>query len=43
MGIENGQFFLSHGGFVEGFTPFARPATGRAPEGITLPPLPNSK
>lgn len=39
MGIENGQFFLSHGGFVEGFTPFARPATGRAPEGIVLPSI----
>jgi hypothetical protein len=36
MGVENGQFFLSHGGFVPGFTKsgekFARPATGRAPE-----------
>jgi hypothetical protein len=40
MGLENGQFFLSHGGFIEGFTKygdkFARPATGRAPE-IVLP------
>jgi hypothetical protein len=36
MGVENGQFFLSHGGFVPGFTrfgePFTRPASGRAPE-----------
>ena len=38
MGVENGQFFLSHGGFVPGFTEFgkafARPATGKAPSGI---------
>ena len=43
MGVENGRFFLSHGGFVEGFTPFGekftRPATGRAPSEIVLPPL----
>ncbi len=35
MGVENGQFFLSHGGFVPGFTKygesFTRPATGKAP------------
>ena len=35
MGVENGQFFLSHGGFIEGFTPFGqkfpRPATGKPP------------
>lgn len=40
MGVENGQFFLSHGGFVEGFTKygekFTRPATGKAPE-LNLP------
>jgi len=40
MGVEAGQFFLSHGGFVEGFTKygevFARPATGKAPV-IELP------
>ena len=39
MGVENGRFFLSHGGFVEGFTKygekFTRPAT-KPPE-ITLP------
>lgn len=44
MGVEDGQFFLSHGGFVEGFTPFGtkftRPATGKAPSDIHLPPLP---
>lgn len=36
MGLENGQFFLSHGGFVPGFTTygekFTRPAGGHAPE-----------
>jgi hypothetical protein len=41
MGVENGQFFLSHGGFVPGFTPygekFARPATGKPPSDILLP------
>jgi hypothetical protein len=44
MDVENGQFFLSHGGFVEGFTAFGekltRPATGKAPSDIRLPPLP---
>ncbi len=41
MGIEDGQFFLSHGGFVEGFTEygqrFTRPATGNPPTEIVLP------
>jgi hypothetical protein len=36
MGVESGQFFLSHGGFVLGFTKFGelftRPAVGTAPE-----------
>ncbi len=35
MGVENGRFFLSHGGFIEGFTkfgePFQRPATHQPP------------
>jgi Domain of unknown function (DUF3472)/Domain of unknown function (DUF5077) len=35
MGVEKGAFFLSHGGFVEGFTKygdkFTRPATGQPP------------
>jgi len=35
MGVENGQFFLSHGGFVTGFTKygtkFSRLATGQPP------------
>ena len=44
MGVENGAFFLSHGGFVEGFTKygekFTRPATGNAPE-LKLPQVQN--
>ena len=44
MGVENGQFFLSQGGFVPGFTKygekFTRPATGQPPADIKLPPLP---
>ncbi len=40
MGVENGRFFLSQGGFVAGFTkfgePFTRPATDKAPV-IVLP------
>jgi hypothetical protein len=43
MGVEDGQFFLSHGGFLDGFTErgerFTRPATGQAPQ-LKLPPLP---
>jgi hypothetical protein len=41
MGVESGQFFLSHGGFVPGFTQygqkFTRPATGKEPSDILLP------
>ncbi|MCC7375968.1 MAG: DUF3472 domain-containing protein [Verrucomicrobiales bacterium] len=33
MGIENNQFFLAHGGFVEGYTPFG--------EKFTRPPNPS--
>ena len=44
MGVEQGQFFLSHGGFVDGFTkfgvPFDRPATGVSPADTDLPALP---
>ena len=44
MGVENGQFFLSHGGFIPGFTPlgerFTRPAGGKPPVDIVLPELP---
>ena len=43
MGIENGRFFLSHGGFVPGFTAsgekFTRPASGTPPD-IQLPSHP---
>ena len=35
MGVENGKFFLSHGGFIPGFTmsgeKFTRPAMGKPP------------
>ena len=41
MGVEEGRFFLSHGGFVPGFTKygekFTRPATGKPPGDIALP------
>ena len=44
MGVENGQFFLSHGGFVPGFTKFGekftRPALGKAPSDLVLPEIP---
>lgn len=47
MGLEDGQFFLSHGGFVDGYTnygtPFQRPASGRSPETMDLPDLPPVK
>ena len=40
MGVENGQFFLSHGGFVPGFTQygekFTRPAVGQPPSDVKL-------
>jgi hypothetical protein len=43
MGVENGQFFLSHGGFVEGSShygePFTRPTLGKAPSDIVLPDM----
>jgi hypothetical protein len=43
MGVEKGQFFLSHGGFVEGFTefgkPFTREASGARPV-LDLPKVP---
>ena len=41
MGIEDEQFFLSHGGFVPGFTKygekFTRPAKGKVPSDLVLP------
>jgi hypothetical protein len=43
MGVEDGQFFLSNGGFIPGFTKygelFTRPATGRPPADFIAPPL----
>lgn len=48
MGLTNqGEFFLSHGGFVKGYTkfgtPFERKPSGRSPEDMKLPPLPPIK
>lgn len=49
MGVEDGQFFLSHGlvtnaGFEDGFTKFGelftRPSSANSPESMPLPPLP---
>ncbi len=40
MGVENGRFFLSHGGFVEGFTKYGEPfqrATTNEPPTLKLP------
>jgi hypothetical protein len=38
MGLENGEFFLSNGGFIPGFTrygeKFVRPAIGQPPVGL---------
>ena len=43
MGLEKGHFFLSHGGFVDGFTDygavFQRPATGNQPSGTPFKPI----
>ena len=43
MGVEDGQFFLSQGGFVDGFTKygekFTRPATHTPPSDLQLPPV----
>ena len=45
MGTENGEFFLSHGGFVPGYTPFGqkftRPSSTGSPGDLVLPPIPN--
>ena len=42
MGVESGQFFLSHGGFIPGFTKygekFSRPPMGKAPSDLPLRP-----
>ena len=41
MGLENGEFFLSHGGFLDGYTEygtaFNRPATTQPPQDLELP------
>jgi hypothetical protein len=41
MGVENGEFFLSHGGFVDGFVKygdmFTREKTGKSPSDLELP------
>jgi len=41
MGVENGEFFLSHGGFLDGFAKygeaFARPPVGQPPSDLILP------
>jgi len=41
MGVEDGEFFLSHGGFVDGYTefgtPFERAATKAPPDVFELP------
>jgi hypothetical protein len=46
MGVEQGQFFLSQGGFVPGFTKygekFTRPAVGTPPD-VRLPEIPELK
>ena len=43
MGVEDGQFFLSNGGFIPGWTKFGetftRPAAGQPPSDLILPPL----
>lgn len=47
MGVEDGQFFLSHGGYIAGFTEsgqrFTRPPTGKAPADLVLPAIPDAK
>jgi hypothetical protein len=49
MGLaDDGQFYLMHGGFLDGaFTAygkrFTRPASGRSPAEMSLPPLPKAK
>jgi hypothetical protein len=44
MGLEKGEFFLSHGGFVPGFTKYGekseRLAIGMPPADVSLPELP---
>lgn len=46
MGVEKGEFFLSHGGFVPGYSKFGdkfeRAALGKSPVAIELPALPTA-
>ena len=44
MGVEEGQFFLSHGGFVEGFTKYGEvhPPGHRPAARLVLPELPEN-
>ena len=46
MGVENDRFFLSHGGFVPGFTRygelFTRPSNSQPPADFKLPALPTA-
>ncbi len=43
MGVEDGWFFLSHGGFIDGYTTFGeafhRPPRGQEPTDLVLPPV----
>ena len=45
MGVEDGEFFLSHGGFVNGYTefgtPFERAASNTQPDVSELPKIPS--
>jgi hypothetical protein len=47
MGVEGGQFFLSTGGFIPGFTKygalFTRPPAGPSPTDFTPPPFSENK
>jgi hypothetical protein len=47
MGVEDGRFFLSHGGFQTGFTQygenFSRPPSGEAPSDLPSDIIANSK
>ena len=40
MGLEDGEFFLSHGGFIDRFSiygeAFTRPTAGQPPMDLTL-------
>ena len=40
MGVEDGKFFLSHGGFVDGYCKFGEPFTRQATKQLPEPVLP---